>query len=158
MAYVRAVADGSITSILIRGHLHDLFSHVGFKMDDEQWLDCRWAMGKSDGVQIRAADSVHDTRHYDFTFAGIEDAIAYGKTLIGTKYDLSNIEGLVFDPAIHDPHRLICSRFVQECAVKVGNPLFNPKVPFWEIVPGFYPLALPQGYNELDRFPKDLVL
>jgi len=43
MAYVRICADDSITSLAIRGTLHSMFSHVGYKLDDETWLDCRWS-------------------------------------------------------------------------------------------------------------------
>ena len=158
MSYVRLIADHSLTSLAIRGFLHESFSHVGFKMDDETWLDCRWGIGDSDGVRIRPAGSVHDCAHVDFTFDGIEDAIIYGKSLIGTKYDLSDIAGFVFDPAIHDPHKLICSRFVIECAAKIGNPLFDEAVSFWNIPPGWFPASMPRGKKILDLWPTDLKL
>lgn len=156
MAYVRMVADNSLTSKVIRWELKDMFSHVGFKLDDEQWLDCRL----DGGVQIRPANSVDDTVHIDFTFPNIEQAIVYGKTLIGTKYDIVNILQFV-DPSFSvDSHKLICSRFVRECAEYVKCPLLNPTVPDYHIAPAHFvfPIGVVSGVTELDRWPKDLQL
>jgi len=121
MSYIRLVADHSIASLGIRAALHEMFSHVGFKLDDETWLDCRWGIGKSDGVRIRPADSIDDTCHYDFQVDGLDEAIEYGATLVGTKYDLSNIAGSVFDTRLHNPRELICSRFVAECMAEANQ-------------------------------------
>lgn len=156
MAYVRMIADNSLTSDVIRWELKDLFSHVGFKLDDERWLDCRL----DGGVKIRPANSIDDTRHIDFTFPGIEAAIEYGKQLVGTQYDIGNILEFV-DPSFPvDHHKLICSRFVRECAADAKCPLLNPTIPDYHVAPAhfIFPIGAVPGVVELDRWPKDLKL
>lgn len=157
MPYVRVVAEHNIVSDAIR-LTGDLFSHIGFRLDDETWLDCRFSLDKDkDGVRIRPADSLHDFRHVDFTFDGIEQAIAFGRTLIGTHYDLSDIAGFVFDPALHDPNKLICSRFVQECSENTGKmPLLGPWVKAWHVRPAHFPFS--PVIKILDVYPKNLQL
>jgi len=157
MAYVRIVRDDSITSQAIRWTLHEQFSHIGFKMDDERWLDCRL----DGGVQIRAANSIIDTAHIDFTFPGIESAIEYGKTLIGTKYDVGNIFHFLDSHWPINQHQLICSRFVRECAREGAKfALINPSIEDYQIAPGhyIYPIGVVPGVNELDRYPMDMKL
>lgn len=154
--YVRMVADDSITSNTIRFVLHEMFSHVGFKLDDETWLDCRLG----GGVQIRPADSVKDTRHLDFTFPGVEKAAAFGKTLIGTPYDVGNIFNFLDPGWPINRHQLICSRFVRLCAREAGFPLINPAISDYQVAPAhfIYPVGVVPGVTELDRWPRDLLL
>lgn len=163
MAYARIIAEHEIPNALIRGFMHEMFGHALYVLDDVNdkgvglVLQCTWP----NGVEIVSLDQVRDFRHYDFTFPGIEEAIAYGKTLIGTKYDLRNIEGFMFDPSLHDPNRLICSRFLIETSSvgqqKVGaKPLLNPAIAFWHVDPSH--LMFSPEITELDRWPKTLQL
>lgn len=157
MSYVRVVAEKQIPNFLIRMFLHEPFGHVLFVLDEKdergiaKVLQCTWP----EGVEITTLDKVKDFRHVDFTFDGIDDAIAYGKTLVGRKYDLSNILGFVFNSRIHDPNRLICSRFIVECAKQIGNPLFDPAVSSYHVPPSWLIAAWPRGKKILDVYPKD---
>ena len=161
MAYARVIAAHDIPNALIRAYLHAQFGHALYVLDErgaegeELALQCVWPAG----VEIVGLRTVKDFRHVDFTFDGIEDAIAYGKTLLGAKYDLSNIAGFVFDPALHNPNELICSRFlVETAAYGAKNPLFDPQISFWHIAPGVLPACYPRGKKILDVWPVGLLL
>lgn len=162
MPYVRIVAEHGFASEVIRGWTGDLFSHIGFRLDEGpdggDWLDCRFSLDRAeDGVRIRPGNSLQDFRHVDFTFRGIEDAITYGRTLLGTHYDVSNILGMAFDPTLHDPSDLICSRFVQECSEHTAfPPLLNPAVRTWHVRPAHFVFS--PNIEILDLWPADLQL
>ena len=126
------MAEHDVANFIIREYLHNLFGHCFFVMDDGNVLQCRWPQG----VEIRPLAKEKDFRHVDFTFDGIEKAIEHGKTLVGTKYDLKDILGIAFDSELHDPSRMICSRFIADCASAANNTLLNPAIPSWHVAPG----------------------
>lgn len=149
---VQLVADDSLVSEAIQFWSHSQFSHAGFRTQDGAWLDCRL----DGGVQIRPAGSYRPTRFATFTFPGIEQAIDYGRELIGRKYDECNILGMVINPALHDPNREICSRFVQECSEHTPfAPILNPAVKCWHVMPGH--LLFSPGVTNLQVVPYGLL-
>lgn len=155
MSYIRLIRDNSITSNAIRFMLHEQFSHIGFKMDDDRWLDCRL----DGGVQIRAADSAIDTAHIDFTFPGLNEVIKAAMADIGTAYDVGNIFNFLDPKWPINKNQLICSRFVRKwTATKLQ--LINPSIPDWEVAPAhfLFCIGVVAGVVELDRWPKDLKL
>lgn len=68
------------------------------------------------GVQIRPYEYCRPTREEWYTAPHIEDAYAFGVTLIGSKYDVWDILGIAADEDWHTDGRYICSEFLAYCA------------------------------------------
>jgi hypothetical protein len=96
------------------------------------------------GVQIRPYNYCRPTREEWYTAPHIEDAYEFGKTLIGSKYDLSDILGIGADEDWHTDGRYICSEYIAYSGEfrlipggveKVIDPWLNSTTPTWHVTP-----------------------
>lgn len=81
------------------------------------WLGAHLVGGVQDRlVNYCDADIIWERRYaIPCTAEQLEAAYAFGDTKIGTRYDLSNIAGILFrDYDMFNKHREICSRFLYE--------------------------------------------
>lgn len=100
-------------------------SHVEFLTPEGTYIGAH-APG---GIQERPASYCVPVWERRYSLPATEDAstalIAEARSLIGTKYDLADILGLVFQSGLHDPTRLICSEFVYRLLAKHVRLMLN---------------------------------
>lgn len=112
---VRFVANDTFVSKAIRRLTGSLFSHVEFGTPQGTWIG---ALAGS-GIQERPADYCRPSLAYVYeipcTQAQQHLALKRMRARIGTKYNYSDIVGLLFQARrMTSPSRLICSQFCTE--------------------------------------------
>lgn len=110
---VRFILNRGFTSRTIARVTGSLFSHVEFGTPDGTWIGAHIG----DGIQERAANYCNPIREYVYeipcTDAQQKTALCWMRSRIGTKYNVKDIVGLLFQVrSLRSPHRYICSQFV----------------------------------------------
>jgi uncharacterized protein YycO len=103
-----------------------LFDHAEIESETGSWIGAH----DDGGVQDRPADYLKPTREYRYaipcTDEQYEKAMTWAKSKIGTKYNFSDIGGLLFhDRKLNNPHAVICSQFTLMAAQAGGIQMLN---------------------------------
>lgn len=109
---VRFIASRGFVGASIRALTGSLFQHVEFGTPEGTWIGAHW----QHGIQERPADYCVCTREYVYEIpcekAQQDALVAWARGQIGTKYNLKDIAGLLFqNRSLTSPHRYICSQF-----------------------------------------------
>lgn len=130
---VRFILNRGFTSQAIARVTGSLFSHVEFGTPSGTWIGAHIG----DGIQERAANYCNPIREFVYDLPCTDDeavrALALMRSKIGTKYNVKDIVGLLFEVrSLRSPHRYICSQFVTEGLLEVfGAPLVLNVLPEW---------------------------
>lgn len=120
---VRFVAGPGFVGASIRRLTGSLFQHVEFGTPEGTWIGAHIG----GGIEERPANYGNYTREYVYdipcTQAEADAALAEMRARVGTKYNVLDIVGLMFQArSLTSPHRLICSQFFADVMLRIFGP------------------------------------
>lgn len=128
MAYfkIRFINTGDFVSDGIDFVTNSLIDHTEIETEIGTYIGARDA----GGVEERAADYCIPTWERRYSIPCTDEQLAqimfYARSKIGTKYDFTDIVGLLFhDRQLNSPDKLICSTFVLSSAQAGGLGMLN---------------------------------